>query len=129
MEGLVHLSTQVNIFPKDVLSSPCARSRFEPGMPSFKSHELTTRPPQLLLLEVLSAAVRKHKARDCLNLCPKCSDTYVHLSVQKMFWGYTPDLHFKGDMRQGKKVGLEGWKWKGNKDEGEGKEGKGKEAV
>jgi hypothetical protein len=41
----------------------------------------------------------------------------VHLSVQKIVWGYTPDPHFKGAGGKAKgRVGLEGMegrKWEG----------------
>jgi hypothetical protein len=50
----------------------------------------------------------------------------VHLSVQKIFRGYTPDPRFKGEGGKAKgRVGLEGMEgreWEGKKDEGEGKE-------
>jgi hypothetical protein len=81
--------------PKDVLSSQCAVSRFEPGTPSFKSHALTTRQPRLLLLEMFSAAGRKHRARDCLNLCPKCTETRLRASASsKNFPGLYPGPPF-----------------------------------
>jgi hypothetical protein len=49
--------------PKDVLTSQCAVSRFEPGTPSLEFHALTTRPPRLLLLEVFSVTGRKQSKR------------------------------------------------------------------
>jgi hypothetical protein len=107
------------------------RVEIEPGTPSFKSHALTTRPPRLLLLEVFSAAGRKHRARDCLNLCPKCTETRLRASVSsKNFPGLyprTPVLKGRGGKAKGR-VGLEGMEgreWEGMKDEGEGRGGKG----
>jgi hypothetical protein len=56
----------------------------------------------------------------------------VHLSVQKIFRGYTPDPRFKGRGGKAKgRVGLEGMEgreWEGKKDEGKGRrEGEGRE--
>jgi hypothetical protein len=73
---------------------------------SFKSHELTTRPPRLLLLEGFSTVDRKHIARDCLSLCPNCTETRRRASVSsKNFRGYTPDPRFKGVGMEGKREG------------------------
>jgi hypothetical protein len=93
-------------------------SRFEPGTPNFKSHALTTRQPRLLLLEMFSAAGRKHRATDCLNLCPKCTETRLRASASsKNFPGVIPpDPRFKGEGRQ-----KWGWVWK----DGNGKESSG----
>jgi hypothetical protein len=98
---------RVNILPIDILSSQCAASRFKHGMPSFKSHALTTGPPHLLLLEVFSAAGKKHGARDCLNLCPKCTETRLRSSVSsKNFPGViSSDPRSKGEGREGKREG------------------------
>jgi hypothetical protein len=80
-----------------------------------------------LLLEVLSATGRKHRARYCSNLRPTCTETRLRVSVSsKKFSGVIPpDLRFK---REGGKAkgrvglgGMEGRKWEGKKDE-EGKE-------
>jgi hypothetical protein len=99
--------------------------------PSFKSHALTTRPPRLLLLEVFSAAGRKYKARDCLNLCPKCTETRLRAFVSsKNFPGLYPDPRFKGRGGKAKgRVGLEGIEgreWEGRRKMKGREEGKGR---
>jgi hypothetical protein len=56
---------------------------------------------------------------------------YVHLSVEKVFWGYTPGPHCKWEGGKAKRrAGLEGMErteWEGMKDEGEGKGIEGRE--
>jgi hypothetical protein len=93
-------------------------SRFEPGTPSFKSHALTTRQPRLLLLDMLSAAGREHRARDCLNMCPKCTETRLRASVSSKnfprFIPRTPIL--KGRGGKAKREGGIGRKGMGKKE-------------
>jgi hypothetical protein len=77
---------------------------------------------------VVNVAGRKHRARDCLNLCQNALKlVYVHLSVQKFSGVTTSKFRFEGEGE-----GKRGWDWKeyerkgiGRKDEGEGKEGRG----
>jgi hypothetical protein len=95
----------VNTLPKDVLGSQCAVSRFESVTPSFMSHALTVRPPHILLLEVFSAAGRKRRVRDCLNLCPKCTETTCIFQFKKfsgVIYHRTPVLKGRGGKAKGR---------------------------
>jgi hypothetical protein len=102
--------------------------------PSFKPHALAiaTRPPNLdcfLKCSVrFSVARTKHTATDCLNLCPKCTNTRQRVSViSKSFPGCiprTPVSNGKGGKttREGG-IRMNGGKGMGRKDEGRRREG------
>jgi hypothetical protein len=80
-----------------------------------------------MLIEVFSAAGRKHRAKDCLNLCPKCAETRLRGSVSSNnFQGLYPGPPFKEEGREGKREGgirRNGVGRKKDKGEGEGREG------
>jgi hypothetical protein len=97
---------------------------------SFKSHALAiaTRPHRIdCFLKCsmrFSAASRKHKARHCLNFCPKCTKTRPRAcQFKKLSGGYTPGPPFQrreeGRQREGG-IRTNGRKGMGRKDEGEG---------
>jgi hypothetical protein len=97
------------------------------------SHALATRSPRLLLLEMFSVAGRRHRATDCLNLCPKCAETRLRASVSsKNFpWVVPRTPRFKGKGRKAKGrvrwEGMRGREWEGKEDEGQEKEGRERE--
>jgi hypothetical protein len=59
---------------------------------------------------MFSAAGTKHRARDCLNLCPKCTETRLRASARsKNFPEVIPPVpRFKGEGTQGRECKSEG---------------------
>jgi hypothetical protein len=63
-----------------------------------------------------SAASRKHKARDCLNFCPKCTKTRLRAHViSNNFKGERRKCKREGGIRMNRRKGM------GRKDEGGGR--------
>jgi hypothetical protein len=86
----------------------------------------------IIIIILLGVAPYGHKLSLLfINVCVQnaLKLAYVHLSVQKIFWGYTPDPRFKGRGGKAKgRVGLEGIEgreWEGKMKGREGGRGKG----